>query len=322
MTSKTIRIKPHSFLAATKPLPSQHARAARARWNVQRRLDLETAHAVFAHVDGGMFKAFIDRLQLSVLRAHEPLSMESLAIAVRILGNIRVDRFKLVDRSCGLARIISLFMSTLSRAQLQGLKSELSRHFEASREALNQFAAQSGTGRQSCRRLFVDLTLMQTDGLGLIPDRTPNAAQRGVGLMRVTMLKGDNHLSHACIRIKDTEQTDVKTEADVFACARMHGLSQHPEGLFICDPAQTGAQDKAPELPLTLRALDPIEATAAFIVEAARAYRCGSPVAVTIADSTGRIDPVKLKQAILRHPIKTTLAFAYLPCAYQASNRS
>lgn len=313
---KKFQVKQQHFLTSHKTKPSSHVRAEQARKNVQRRLDLETAHAVFAHVDGGLFKAFLDRLQMSALRAHEPLSMESLAVAVRILGNIRVDRFKLVDRACGLARIISLFMATLSRAQLMGLRAELARHFEATRHAVKTAAANKGSGTRSGRVLFVDVTPMRPGELGLEADWGENTNRRYVGpLTRITMLKGNNQITHACIRTKETPRSALETEAEVFAAAKAHGKPEHPEGLFVCEPAQACPHGTAPELPLTLKAVDPIETTAAFIVQASRAFRKGDPIVVTVADFTGVIDPVGLKQAILSYPIKTKVLFAYLPCA-------
>lgn len=313
------KTKTNQFLTANKPKLSRHSRAGRARWSVQRRLDLETAHDVFAHVEGGLLKAFLDRLQMSVLRAHEPLSMESLSIAVRILGNIRVDRFKLVDRACGLARIITLFLDTRSRAQMLALRSELFRHFEETRRALRKYEAQNGTGSFACRSLFIELAPMRPDDLGLVVEQGEDAGRRYIGpVTRITMMKGNKQITHACIRTKEVERSAVRTEADAFACAAACGSAAHPDGLFVCDPQDAAQSAETPDLPLTLKPLDPIETTAAFIVQACRAYREGSPIAVTVADFTGVLDPARLREAVLRHPIKTEVIFAYLPCEQQS----
>ena len=64
----------------------------------------------------------------------------------------------------------------------------------------------------------------------------------------------------------------------------------------------------------TTRPVDAVEATAQFIVHSVKAYRKGSNVIVTLADLTGILDPLRLREAILKHPLKVEVSFAYLPC--------
>ena len=130
-------------------------------------------------------------------------------------------------------------------------------------------------------------------------------------LMRVTMMRGDNRISHALIRTQATAQTTVRTEADAFACARACDTEHAHEGLFVCCP-----RSDAKSLPLldpTLKPIDLVAALAQFIVHAVKAYREGNKVVVMLSDATGAVDPVLLKEALERHPLKTEVAFVYLP---------
>ena len=150
--------KDKNFVCAPLPELSQHRQAARMRWNIQQICDLRTAATVFDGVDGGLPRALIDRIQSCVLRAHEPLTLESLSVAMRILGNARVDRFRMLERACGLGRITSIFMQTLSRAEVHGLKASLARHFVATLSCVRAYRQVNSTPKADCRTLFVDVT--------------------------------------------------------------------------------------------------------------------------------------------------------------------
>ena len=103
----------------------------------------------------------------------------------------------------------------------------------------------------------------------------------------------------------------MRTEADAFACARACSTENSHEGVFVCCP-----RPDAKTLPLlepTLKPIDPVAALAQFIVHAVKAYREGNKVVVMLSDASGAVDPVLLKEALERHPLKTEVAFAYLP---------
>lgn len=303
--------KDKNFVCAPLPELSQHRQAARMRWNIQQICDLRTAATVFDGVDGGLPRALIDRIQSCVLRAHEPLTLESLSVAMRILGNARVDRFRMLERACGLGRITSIFMQTLSRAEVHGLKASLARHFVATLSCVRAYRQVNSTPKADCRTLFVDVTPMRLGQHGLVEALGQNRKGSANRLMRVTMMKGDNRVSHALIRTQATAQTTVRTEADAFACAQACSTEHSHEGLFVCCP-RPGTKT-LPLLDPTLKPIDPVAALAQFIVHAVKAYREGNKVVVMLSDATGAVDPVLLKEALERHPLKTEVAFAYLP---------
>lgn len=100
--TKQIEAKEKTFVSACKNHIAPRPTPVRTRWSVQQDLDLRFAASIFEDVEGGVRSAMIDRLQMAVLRSHQPLEISVLSNAVRVLGNCRHDRFHTVARACDL----------------------------------------------------------------------------------------------------------------------------------------------------------------------------------------------------------------------------
>lgn len=293
---------------------------ADTRWRKQTSRELAAAHASFDQVAGGLFKAFVDRNQLCVLKAHSPLTTAGHAVGMHVLGNRRVDGFKEIERRFGLYRFVRFMTNTYTRPQVQGLKAQLSRHFATSFASLR---IKEGSKFSACRcanrKLFMEVRPMRAEGYGLIhADKLVEDGYKH-SLLRFTFMRGQyNEITHATLRCRPIEKHGILTEAHAFNCARSQNLEGHPQGLFVCEPHRASAATPYPAIEPTTRAVDPIEAAAQFIVQTVKAYRKGSDVVVTLADFSGVLDPLLLKEAILRHPLKVQVSFAYLPCAIES----
>lgn len=305
--------KSDHFQALELGQPNRRRRAANQRRTAQRRLDLKAANALFDGVEGGLNKAMLDRLQAAVLRTHCPLTLEELAAAVRVLGNKRVDRFRLLERRVGTVRATKLFMQAPSRAQMRGKLAQYARRFELSRGLARGLGEKLADERGSCRQFFVEIAAMRPNPRepGLLEIKDQNLENSPV--LRLSLLRGDNRLLFALVRTSLNGRSRAATEAQALALAESCAGDNHPQGLFACVPHDSQACDEGGTIEPTLRAVDPVQAVAQFLVYAARAFRRGSPVVVTLADATGAIDPVLLKQAVLRHHLRVPLHFAYLP---------
>ena len=296
------------------------SKSANTRWSKQSTRDLAAAHAAFDDVEGGLFKAFVDRDQLCVLKAHSPLTTAGHAVGVHVLGNRRVDGFKEIERRFGLYRFVRIMTNTYTRPQVQGLKALLSRHFVTSFASLR---IKEGSKPSACRcanrKLFLEVRPMRAEGFGLVhADKLVESGYKH-SLLRFTFIRGQyTEITHATLRCRPIEKHGILTEADAFECARSQDLSGQPQGLFVCDPHASSAVSNYPVLEPTTRPVDPIEAAAQFIVHIVKAYRKGSDVVVTLADFSGVLNPLLLKEAILRHPLKVQVSFAYLPCTIES----
>ena len=254
----------------------------------------------------------IDRLQMAVLRSHQPLEISVLSNAVRVLGNCRHDRFHTVARACDLQYFLSLFCSTMTAPEIKGIRSRCKFHFCATFEALAEFEKSATTERKDCRLVFVDLTPMRFEKYSLLPDdgKTPESRRSGK-LIRFTMLRASTKMHHAIFRAKVTPSTDVVTEARAFEAAKAVTRDVFPQGLFVNEPQSEPREHRT--IVATTKAIDAVEAVAQFIVNALAAYRTGSKIALALSDATGLVDPTALKKAIDRHPLKVQIAIGYLP---------
>lgn len=295
----------------------ERSKSANTRWSRQTNRELAAAHAAFDQIDGGLFKAFVDREQLCVLKAHSPLTTAGHAVGMHVLGNRRVDGFKEIERQFGLYRFVSFMTNAYSRPQVQGLKALLSRHFATSFASLRiKEGSTSSACRRANRKLFMEVRPMRAEGFGLVhADKLVEAGYKH-SLLRFTFMRGQYHeITHATLRCRPIETHGILTEAHAFNCARSQNIEGHPQGLFVCEPHRSSAVAPYPAIEPTTRPVDPIEAAAQFIVQTVKAYRKGSDVVVTLADFSGVLDPLLMKEAILRHPLKVQVSFAYLPCA-------
>ena len=134
--TKQIEAKEKTFVSACKNHIAPRPTPVRTRWSVQQDLDLRFAASIFEDVEGGVRSAMIDRLQMAVLRSHQPLEISVLSNAVRVLGNCRHDRFHTVARACDLQYFLSLFCSTMTAPEIKGIRSRCKFHFCATFEAL------------------------------------------------------------------------------------------------------------------------------------------------------------------------------------------
>ena len=310
--TKQIEAKEKTFVSACKNHIAPRPTPVRTRWSVQQNLDLRFAASIFEDVEGGIRSAMIDRLQMAVLRSHQPLEISVLSNAVRVLGNCRHDRFHTVARACDLQYFLSLFCSTMTAPEIKGIRSRCKFHFCATFEALEDFEKSATTDRKDCRLVFVDLTPMRFERYSLLPDdgKTPESRRSGK-LIRFTMLRASTKMHHAIFRAKVTPSTDVVTEALAFEAAKAITRDVFPQGLFVSEPQSEPREHRT--IVATTKAIDAVEAVAQFIVNSLAAYRTGSKIALALSDATGLVDPTALKKAIDRHPLKVQIAVGYLP---------
>ena len=308
--TKQIEAKEKTFVSACKNHIALRSTPVRTRWSVQQDLDLRFAASIFEGVEGGVRSAMIDRLQMAVLRSHQPLEISVLSNAVRVLSNCRHDRFHTVARACDLQYFLSLFCATMTAPEIKGIRSRCKFHFAATFEALTAFEKGATTERKDCRLVFVDLTPMRFEKYSLLPDdgKTPES-RRGGKLIRFTMLRASTKMHHAIFRAKVTPTTDVVTGA--FEAAKAVTRDVFPQGLFVSEPQSEPREHRT--IVATTKAIDAVEAVAQFIVNALAAYRTGSKIALALSDATGLVDPTALKKAIDRHPLKVQIAVGYLP---------
>lgn len=295
------------------------SKSAETRWRNRYNRDLTTAHRVFDESNGGLHKAFIDRHQLCALKSRSPLTTAGHAVSLHVSGNCRVDAFKAIESLVGLYPFVDLMIFAPKRYEMQALKAHLSRHFEASFASAH---IKEGTKPSACRcanrKLFMEIRPMRAEGLGFVPaDKLVETGYKHT-LLRFTLMKGHQHeISYATIRCRPDNMHAILTEADAFEAAAKQKLDGHPDGIFVCEPHMSAPLSFPPALDPTTRPVDAIAAAAQFIVHSVKAYRKGSSVIVTLADFTGILDPLRLKEAVLKHPLKVEVSFAYLPCSVQ-----
>lgn len=315
MSIKMIKLKNSLYIHKNKTTKGR-SKSAETRWRNRYNRELTTAHSAFDGCNGGLHKAFIDRHQLGSLKSRSPLTTAGHAVSLHVGGNCRVDGFKTIEHLVGLYSFIDLMTYARKREEMQALKALLSRHFEAS------FASariKEGTKPSACRcanrKLFMEIRPMRAEGLGFVPaDKLVEVGYKHT-LLRFTLMKGHQHeISHALLRCRPDEKHSVMTESEVFESAASQCLEDQPEGIFVCKPEHSASVAGPLAIEPTTRPVDAVEATAQFIVHSVKAYRKGSNVIVTLADLTGILDPLRLREAILKHPLKVEVSFAYLPC--------
>lgn len=268
--------------------------------------------AVAALFKGGMHRSMLNRLHLILLRAGTLLPMNALAVASHQHGNARVPHYEKIEREYGLEIVLTTYLQALSRGKIKGFASKVRFDYAELCEAARAYQESLGT---KVRVLFMDCAPMICDALHLTEAQNFVLPKSGSFPTRLTMKTGDNAMRHGCLLTRPTPGT-VTTMEESMAAAHRHARKGDVPGLFVCHPdesAVVASTSPAPELKDSAKPVNLTQAAALFIVNQARLFKKGLEVVVTLADSTGAIDPVQLKHEILRHNIKTRVSFIYLP---------
>ena len=300
-------------IAATNEKSGQCRRAAQTRWSAAG--DKCIAHAArhLGRRDGGHVRALVDRAHLAVLKSREPMTLEEMALVMKSSGNRRCDAFHAMDGEMRLAEILRHFIDAPSLERLKGLRSRWSLQFAHTKHTVLTCANEKSP-RCGGRRHLLTLHPMYTLEDRLVPeDGTVPIPARRTRIVRLSVLEGGSRVTHACLRVKSLAAVAPATEDEVFDLASQHARTGQPEGVFVCDP-QEASETPPPAVPVTAGPVDLVTSLAMLVVNMARALSKGSRVVVTLADFTGAVHPLELRQAVLKHPIKTQIVLSYLPC--------